>query len=156
MKTVNLFSFLTREARNRRCEEKGCFNSTSDGRPYCTDHFHNNDYIKDLLKRMRERTKSDRLVAQKGSECVKLDSISANEILLCLQSGGGSASIDRIAKVTRLDRKIVFNYVHAFKKHQMIEFFYSNKNALCVRLTDSFLNTSELTESWVEDEDEED
>jgi predicted HTH transcriptional regulator len=104
----------------RICQEEGCFETTRERKPYCTDHFKQHPYVQQLLKQLSERDAEDRRVLMEGSIAVNLDGITVKEIIQLLKQKGPRTE-QRLIRELHLDSSMVHNYVVALRKKGLIK-----------------------------------
>jgi len=119
----------------KMCDISGCFETTREGKAYCSNHVEKQPYVQNLLKRMQERQEQDELVRREGSRAVNLDSITVKEIKLQL-SIYGKRTEERLTRELQIDKTIIHNYAIRLQNEGVIAFGQTARNNLTVNLLD--------------------
>lgn len=135
----------------RLCERPGCFETTREGKTYCSNHIDAQPYIKDLMKRMEERLEEDEQVRLEGSNAVNLNSITAKEIKLQLQYCG-TRTEERLTRELQIDKTVIHSYAIRLQKEGLVRFGRTDRNNLTINLIN--FDPSKLIEDDDEDADD--
>lgn len=103
----------------RRCSESGCGRATRARKPFCTRHIERQPYVQHLLETLAERDRQDELVRRRGARAVRVDSLTAQEVLVYLRENG-SHTAERIARELNLDPKVASSYLVALQRAGLI------------------------------------
>ena len=117
----------------KMCDSPGCFETTREGKTYCSNHIEMQPYVRDLLKRMEQRHEEDEMVRREGSVAVNLEGITVKEIKLQL-SISGSRTEERLTRELQIDKTVIHNYAIRLNKEGLVEFGRTLRNNLTVNL----------------------
>lgn len=136
----------------RTCSFPDCMEATREGKHYCSNHVDQQPYVKDLLKRMANRTEEDEKVRLEGASSVNMEGITAKEILLQLRQSR-TRTEERLTRELQIDKSIIHNYAIRLNRDGFIHFGRTNRNNLTIVLLD-FDPSKAIEDEAIEDEDE--
>ena len=94
----------------RHCAFDGCFESTREGKPYCSEHVERHDYVQSILATlMMQESEQERAIKRGGKRHIKDDSLTVKEMVNYLRIHG-DRTIPRLCRDLQMDESIVKVY----------------------------------------------
>ena len=117
----------------RTCENRGCENTTREGKPFCPSHVENHEYVRTILMALAEREAETVRVRENGPAAVNTSGLTAQELLLHL-SLHGSRTVERLSREFQLESEVMFNYVTALRTEGSVVLGRTTRGSTVVRL----------------------
>ena len=117
IRVVDLTQSGVTKGKPRYCST--CGQITSHGKKFCVDHVDSNPYVANLMVNLSEREEQDLKVKEKGSRMVKLGSITAQEIINCLEIHG-PRTVERMSRDLDVEVAVLQGYVQALQKRGFV------------------------------------
>lgn len=132
-----LFTEKSAPSGTRYCEARGCNQTTREGKPFCSDHVDHHPYVRALIDQLDSNNDEEFEVRRKGARAkINMNGVNATNILLILKNNG-PRTVERLARETQLDEKVLDGYIAAFARQRLVDFSRTNRGSRIVRLTKS-------------------
>jgi len=109
----------SRRRRATRCSAAGCDEATREGKPFCTEHVEEHDYVQDLLATLEAQDAEIQRVARLGARAVDPEGLTACEILNTLRVHG-PRTVRRLARELNHEAKVLEAYVKALERRGLV------------------------------------
>lgn len=101
------------------CDHKGCKHATREGKPYCSEHVEQLDYVREVQGRIEAREVELVAVAKRGAKAVDVHGIVAREVLCSLWTYG-ERSVARLSRELNVDFELLLHYVVRLRRAKLI------------------------------------
>lgn len=121
VKTLDRREPVSRIRHTRTCKHRFCDETTREGKPYCSDHVEDHEYVRDILDVIEKQQAEHKAVMRRGCRAIKEDSLTLHEIIQLLQQRG-KRTLERISRDMNLDGDLVKKYAdYLIKKGRVTE-----------------------------------
>lgn len=116
-----------------RCQATGCDQGTRERKPFCIEHLEHSSYVAELLRVLQARDDELVRVAQVGSRAVRVEGVTAQEILLQLRLYGKRTTA-RLSRDLSIKEGLVRCYARVLSRRGYVCLGKTQRNATLLSL----------------------